>query len=72
MNEPAQRKYLEKYAEPEARFAAQIEPVYGSALVVPLHGEDPSFLRDLEPALLGAAERCLLIVVVNASDGAPM
>ncbi len=70
MNEPAHRKYLEKYAEPEARFAAQVEPAYGSVLVVPLHGEDPSFLQDLEPALLGAPERSLLIAVVNASDRA--
>lgn len=70
MNEPAHRKYLEKYAEPEARFAAQIAQAYGSVLVVPLHGEDAAFLQDLEPALHGSAERNLLIAVVNATDGA--
>lgn len=71
MPEPAYRKYLEKYAEPEARFARQIEQRYGAALVVPLHGEEPSFLRDLEPALLAAPSRALLIAVVNATDSAP-
>jgi hypothetical protein len=70
MPEPAHRKYLEKYAEPEARFALQVEQGYGHALVVPLHGEQPSFLSDLEPALLAASQRALLIAVVNATDGA--
>lgn len=71
MSEPAHRKYLEKYAEPEARYAEQIEQGYGAALVVPLHGEDASFLDDLEPALSAPAERTLLIAVVNATDAAP-
>lgn len=71
MTEPAHRKYLEKYAEPEARFADQIEQGYSAALVVPLYGEEPSFLVDLEPALLGAGGRPLLIAVVNATDAAP-
>jgi hypothetical protein len=70
MPEPAHRKYLEKYAEPEARFALQLEQGYGAALVVPLHGEQPSFLSDLEPALLAASQRTLLIAVVNAPDSA--
>jgi hypothetical protein len=71
MTEPAHRKYLEKYAEPEARLADQIEQGYGAALVVPLHGEEPSFLAELEPALLNAGARPLLIAVVNATDEAP-
>ncbi len=71
MPEPAYRKYLEKYAEPEARFAQQIEQPYAAALVVPLHGEESSFLRDLEPALLAAPSRALLIAVVNATEAAP-
>ncbi len=71
MSEPAHRKYLEKYAEPEARFAEQIEQTYGAALVVPLHGEDPSFLDELAPALSAPPTRTLLIAVVNAADGAP-
>lgn len=71
MPEPASRKYLEKYAEPEARLAAQIEQLYDAALVVPLHDEEPSFLAGLEPALLAAPERSLLIAVVNATELAP-
>jgi len=71
MPAPAYRQYLEKYAEPEARFAQQIEQGYAAALVVPLHGEEPRFLDDLEPALSSATGRVLLIAVVNATDDAP-
>jgi hypothetical protein len=71
MAEPAHRKYLQRYAEPEARFAEQIEQGYGAVLVVPLCAEDPSFLAGLEPALLAAKQRPLLIAVVNATDVAP-
>ncbi|RYZ08619.1 MAG: hypothetical protein EOO73_07130 [Myxococcales bacterium] len=70
MSEPAHRKYLEKYAEPEARFAEQLEQGYGAVLVVPLHHEEPRFLADLEPALLAASARPLLIAVVNGTDNA--
>jgi hypothetical protein len=70
MLEPTVRKYLERYAEPEARFAAQLEQPYGQTLIVPVHGEDPSFLHDLEPALSRAAERALVVAVVNATDDA--
>jgi hypothetical protein len=70
MAEPAYRKYLEKYAEPEARLARQLEQAYGAALVVPAYAEDVSLLADLEPALNAAATRVLLIVVVNATEDA--
>jgi hypothetical protein len=68
--EPAYRKYLAKYAEPEARFAEQLRQAYSAALVVPAHAEDVGFLADLEPALNAARERVLLIVVVNATEAA--
>jgi hypothetical protein len=71
MAEPAHRKYLERYAEPEARFAEQIEQAYAAALVVPLYAETSSFLADIEPAFSGTAERSLLIAVINATDAAP-
>src|ERR1041384_2257259 len=71
MAEPAHRKYLERYAEPEARFAEQIEQAYAAALVVPLYAEEPSFLAGIEPALLATPERTLLIAVVNATEAAP-
>jgi hypothetical protein len=67
--EPAYRKYLAKYAEPEACFAAQLRQRYGAALVVPAYAEHASFVADLEPALNAASERVLLIVVVNATEG---
>src|SRR5215211_2246800 len=70
MAEPAYRKYLAQYAEPEARFAAQLRQPYAAALVVPAHAEDATLLADLEPALNAATGRALLIVVVNATESA--
>lgn len=68
MSGVARRKYLERYAEPEARFVRELGHQYSSALVVPLHGEAPSFLDDLLPALQAASGRVLVIAVVNATD----
>jgi hypothetical protein len=70
MSELVRRKYLERYAEPEARFARELGHQYSSITVVPVHGEAPSFLDELEPALKAASGRVLLIVVVNATDAA--
>lgn len=67
MSELARRKYLERYAEPEARFAAEINERYGAALIVPLRREDVGFLENLAPACVAAGERVLLIAVVNAA-----
>jgi hypothetical protein len=70
MSELVRRKYLERYAEPEARMARELGHRYSAALVVPVHGEAPSFIDELEPALKAAPSRALLIVVVNATDAA--
>ncbi|HEY6080647.1 MAG TPA: hypothetical protein VIW29_17655 [Polyangiaceae bacterium] len=73
MSELARRKYLERYAEPEARFAQQLGHQYSATLVVPLCGEDESFLDGLAPACAaGAASgaRVLLIVIVNGTEDA--
>jgi hypothetical protein len=73
MSELARRKYLERYAEPEARLAGELGEVYGRALVVPLRREEPGFLENLRPACDAAPDRTLLIAVVNAvaeADGA--
>jgi hypothetical protein len=73
MSELARRKYLERYAEPEARLAAEITQAYGAALIVPLRREDVGFLENLRPACSASAEPTLLIAVVNATvdaDGA--
>jgi hypothetical protein len=70
MSELARRKYLERYAEPEARFAAEITESYGAALIVPLRREDVGFLENLRPACAAAPERTLVIAVVNATADA--
>jgi len=67
MSELARRKYLERYAEPEARLAVEISESYGAALIVPLRREDVGFLENLRPACGAAPERTLVIAVVNAS-----
>jgi hypothetical protein len=66
MSELARRKYLERYAEPEAQLAAEIQERYGAALIVPLRREDVGFLENLAPACAAAGERMLVIAVVNA------
>jgi hypothetical protein len=73
MSELALRKYLERYAEPEAAFARELGHQYGHVLVVPLQRESADFLQQLRPALEAAtnAGRCLLIAVVNATTDAP-
>jgi hypothetical protein len=70
MSELARRKYLERYAEPEARFAAELGDTYAAAVAVPLRREDIGFLENLKPAFDSAAERPLLIAVVNAQQAA--
>lgn len=71
MSELALRKYLERYAEPEARWGHELKTQYSGVVVVPLQREDESFLENLGPALKNAAGRVLLIAVVNATDDAP-
>jgi hypothetical protein len=61
------RKYLARWAEPEAASAAGDERRYFAALVVPVLGEPPSFLARFERALRAAPGRVSLILVVNAS-----
>jgi hypothetical protein len=68
MPEPVRRKYLERYAEPEARMARELGHQYEAVVVVPAHAEAPSFVDELEPALKAAKSRVLLVVVVNGTD----
>jgi hypothetical protein len=70
MTELTRRKYLERYAEPEARFARHLGHQYSGVVVVPAHGEAPTFLDELEPALRAASGRVLVVVVVNATEAA--
>jgi len=71
MAELARRKYLERYAEPEARFALQLHNRYHAALILPAHREEPSFLDGVAAAAAAAAGRVLVIAVVNAAEDAP-
>jgi hypothetical protein len=71
MSELALRKYLERYAEPEAAWGRELHTQYSGAVVVPLQREDESFLDNLAAALDAAGGRVLVIAVVNATDEAP-
>jgi hypothetical protein len=63
-------KYFARYAEPEAALARALDERYLAALVVPACAEAPSLLDGFQSALSCAAERVLLILVVNATDAA--
>jgi hypothetical protein len=63
------RKYLQRWAEPEARVVPRSEARFAQALVVPLCDEEPSFMQGLLPALRAQPDT-LLIVVVNATAAA--
>jgi hypothetical protein len=71
MSELALRKYLERYAEPEAAWGHELHTQYSGVLVVPLQRESADFLDNLAPALSQAPGRVLVIAVVNATDDAP-
>jgi hypothetical protein len=71
MSELALRKYLERYAEPEAAFARELGHQYGHVVAIPLHSEDAGFLEQMGPAVAAAPGRVLVIAVVNATDDAP-
>lgn len=73
MSELALRKYLERYAEPEAAWGHELHTQYAGVLVVPLQREDESFLGNLAPALNSpdSGGRVLVVAVVNATDEAP-
>jgi hypothetical protein len=64
----ALRKYLEAWAEPEAKLAALVDGAYERILVVPAYREDPSLLDGYTAALAAAPGRTLCVVVANAKD----
>jgi hypothetical protein len=63
-------KYFARYAEPEAALATAIDGDYCAALVVPVSRESWSFHHGYRAALSQSAGRVLLVVVVNAAEGA--
>lgn len=64
-------QYFSRHAEPEAQLAEDVDEPYLAALCVPVCGEQSSFLLGFDAALRQAPGRALLIVVVNAPEGAP-
>ncbi|MCP4036578.1 MAG: hypothetical protein GY733_06550 [bacterium] len=70
----AERKYLERHAEPEAGCAAalaQTHPPYPAVLVIPSYGEHDLLLQTLASVPLCAAEKSLVVLVVNQRDDSP-
>ena len=68
------RKYLERYAEPEATFGQRLERHTDHILVIPAQNETSSFLDGIHPALNAVSDRgqrTLCIVVINATGEAP-
>jgi hypothetical protein len=66
----AVQKYLEGYAEPEARLADELEGRFDVALVVPVCREASDFLEGYQGSIAGFDGRVLVIVVVNAPEDA--
>ncbi len=60
------RKYLERYAEPEAALALHVPGRYHAAVVVPAHREPASSVLGLLGA--HAPGRVLIVLVVNAAE----
>jgi hypothetical protein len=66
----AERKYLERYAEPESRLADGLG-AFGHALVVPAYGEGSLLIDMLRSVPRGALGDVLVVVVVNGRESSP-
>lgn len=65
-------KYLARYAEPEALLAERVLGKHELAIVLPVLGESASALSGLRGAVRELPGRALVILVVNASELAPL
>jgi len=65
------RKYLARYAEPEARLAEAAARAWARALCVPACGEEATLFDGFRDAAHHAPGRTLVILVVNAPVDAP-
>lgn len=65
------QRYLEHYAEPEARRSYALSQRFENVLVVPAYAEPAALLHGLEPALSRATGKALLILVVNSAVDSP-
>jgi hypothetical protein len=66
----AERKYLDRYAEPEASLADRLGP-FGHALVVPAYGEGEDLVSMLRSVPGGPEGEVLVVLVVNGKPSAP-
>jgi hypothetical protein len=64
-------QYLKRYAEPEARVAAQISESFGHALIVPAYGEQDGLFQTLRSVPRGPRGRVLIVLVLNAREDSP-
>lgn len=71
MTDKAVRKYLARYAEPEAALAAALPGSFGHALVVPAYGEGESLFKLLASVPVGPQGEVLIAVVLNARASSP-
>lgn len=70
----AERKYLERYAEPEAagaRALAESEAPHAAAVVIPAYGETESLLRTLASVPPCRTGTPLIVLVINQRDDSP-
>ncbi len=70
----ALRKYLEGYAEPEARLASLLVErglTYAALITIPAYGECESLLDTLGTIPPCRRGRVLVVVVVNESENSP-
>jgi hypothetical protein len=63
-------KYLARYAQPEAKLAADIAGHFRAVLIVPAHRERATLLDGFAAALRDAAAPVLVILVVNVAEDA--
>ncbi|MFO1519131.1 MAG: hypothetical protein U1F57_05645 [bacterium] len=67
--EKALRKYLERHAEPESRFAPRIRDSFDHVLILPAYGEGENLFKTLHSVPL--ASKALVILVLNATESSP-
>ena len=65
------KQYLSRHAEPEAAAADRLEGSFGHVLVVPAYGEGQSLFDTLGSVPRGPRGDTLIVVVLNAREGAP-
>jgi hypothetical protein len=71
LSNKAVRKYLARYAEPEAEIAVKLQGSFGHALIVPAYGERESLFALLSSIPGGPRGSVLIVLVLNARADSP-